>query len=197
MSIGSIMTFCFNKMLLAFTPTATAVFGVYFKLNSLFFMPVFGLNTAIIPIVAYNFGAKNPKRIKETHRLAAIVATGFMIVGIVTFQLIPRRLLQMFDASQDMLSIGILALRVISIGFLFAGYCIITSGAFQALGNGFYSLITSLTRQLVLLVPIAFLLSSLWGLNAIWWSFPIAEGLTFLLTIALYKRLYRLKIENL
>lgn len=197
MSIGSIMTFCFNKMLLVYTPTATAVFGVYFKLNSLFFMPVFGLNTAIIPIVAYNFGARNPKRIKETYKIAAVVATFFMFIGIILFQFTPEWLLRRFDASADMLSIGTLALRIISVGFLFSGYCIITSGVFQALGKGLYSLIISLTRQLVLLVPIAFLLSSFWGLNAIWWSFPIAEGLTFVVTLVLFRRLYRLKLANL
>lgn len=196
-AIGSVMTFGFNKILLMFTPTATAVFGVYFKLNSFVFMPVFGLNNGMVPIIAYNYGARNKKRIVETMRLSVIVAVCLMLVGLAAFMAVPDKLLGFFSASEEMLAIGIPALRIISLSFLFAGYCIIIGSVFQALGNGIYSLWVSLARQLFVLLPSAYLLAVLCGLDYIWWSFPIAEIASVALTTILLRRIYKEKISHL
>jgi putative MATE family efflux protein len=197
MAIGSVMTFGFNKILLMFSSTAAAVFGVYFKLNSFVFMPVFGLNNGMIPIIAYNYGARNKKRITETIKLSICLAVGIMLVGVLLFQFIPQDLLLLFNASSDMLSIGVPALRIISVSFAFAGYCIIVSSVFQALGNGVYSLWISIARQLVTLLPIAYLFAMVFGLHAVWWSFPLAEIVSVLLSSLLFKRIYRMKIKPL
>lgn len=187
-SIGSIMTFALNKILMAFTSTATAVFGVYFKLQSFIFMPVFGLNNGMVPILAYNYGAKKRDRIHKTIQLSVIYAVGLMLIGLAVFQLIPDVLLRMFNASPDMLSIGRTALRIISISFLFAGFCIVASSVFQALGKSMYSLFTSVARQLVIIVPVAYLLSLTGNLSAVWWSFPIAEIASMVLSVIFLKR---------
>ncbi len=155
-SIGSVMVLGMNKILLMFSSTATAVFGVYFKLQSFVFMPVFGLNNGMIPIVAYNYGAGHKKRITDTIKLSVAIAVGIMLVGLVIFQLIPGELLRLFDASDHMLEIGVPALRIISISFIFAGYCIILGSVFQALGDGVYSLIVSVARQLFVILPVAY-----------------------------------------
>ncbi len=191
------MTFGMNKILLMFSSTAAAVFGVYFKLNSFIFMPVFGLNNGMIPIIAFNYGARNKKRIMETLRLATIAAISMMAVGLLIFQAFPGPLLRLFDASDNMLEIGIPALRIISTSFLFAGYCICIGSVFQALGNGFYSLIVSVARQLLALLPIAYALAMLFGLNAIWWSYPLAELVSLATTTFLLIRIYRKKIAPL
>lgn len=175
MSIGSLMTFCMNKILIGFTATAAAVFGVYFKLQSFIFMPVFGLNNGMVPIIAFNYGANNRDRVVSTAKLAIMYAVGLMFLGFLAFQFIPDKLLGMFNASESMLSIGDTALRIISISFLFAGFCIVCGSVFQALGNGVYSLIVSIARQLVILIPAAYLLSLTGRLELVWWSFPIAE----------------------
>lgn len=175
MSIGSLMTFCMNKILIGFTATAAAVFGVYFKLQSFIFMPVFGLNNGMVPIIAFNYGANNRDRVVSTAKLAIMYAVGLMFLGFLAFQFIPDKLLGMFNASESMLSIGDTALRIISISFLFAGFCIVCGSVFQALGNGVYSLIVSVARQLVILIPAAYLLSLTGRLELVWWSFPIAE----------------------
>ena len=174
-SIGSVMTYSLNRILNGFTSTAVAVFGVYFKLQSFIFMPVFGLNNAIVPIIAYNFGARRPDRMKKTIKLAVAVAVAIMFTGFLLLQIIPQVFLGFFDASADMLSIGVPALRTISISFLAAGACIIIGSTFQALGKGVYSMCVSISRQLVVLVPVAWLLSKTGNLNAVWWAFPIAE----------------------
>ena len=174
-SIGSVMTYSLNRILNGFTSTAVAVFGVYFKLQSFIFMPVFGLNNAIVPIIAYNFGARRPDRMKKTIKLAVAVAVTIMFTGFLLLQIIPQVFLGMFDASADMLAIGVPALRTISISFLAAGACIIIGSTFQALGKGVYSMIVSISRQLVVLVPVAWLMSRTGNLNAVWWAFPIAE----------------------
>ncbi|MCI9625810.1 MAG: MATE family efflux transporter [Clostridia bacterium] len=174
-SLGSVMTFSLNKILMTFTSTATAVFGVYFKLQSFVFMPVFGLNNGMIPILAYNYGAKKKERIHKTIRLSVIFAMSIMLVGLIVFQMIPGLLLQMFNASPEMLKIGETALRIISICFLFAGFGIVVSSVFQALGKSIYSLLISVARQLVIIIPVAYLLSLTGNLNAVWWSIPIAE----------------------
>ncbi len=174
-SIGSVMTYSMNRILNGFTSTAVAVFGVYFKLQSFIFMPVFGLNNAIVPIIAYNYGARHPDRMKKTIKLAVAVAMSIMFCGFLLMQIIPHVFLGFFDASADMLAIGVPALRTISIAFLAAGACIIIGSTFQALGKGIYSMFVSIARQLVVMVPVAWLLSKTGNLNAVWWSFPIAE----------------------
>lgn len=196
-SIGSVMTFGFNKILLQFTPTATAVFGVYFKLNSFIFMPVFGLNNGMVPIIAYNYGARRKDRIISTIKLSSIAAVCMSLLGLLLFQLIPGPLLGIFNASPDMLAIGIPALRIIGISFLFAGYCIVLGSVFQALGNGIYSMIVSLARQLFAILPVAYLLARIFGLDMVWWSFPIAELVSMALTTYYFRKIYREKISKI
>lgn len=195
-SIGSVMTFGMNKILLMFSSTAAAVFGVYFKLQSFIFMPIFGLNNGMIPIIAYNYGARNKERIKQTAKLSIIMAIGIMFVGLIIFQTCPRFLLAtLFDASDHMLEIGVPALRIISLSFLFAGFCIIAGSVFQALGNGVYSLIVSVARQLLVILPVAYLFAKVFGLSMVWWSIPIAEIVSLTLSAVLLKRIYRLKVD--
>ena len=174
-SISSVMTFFMNRILMAFTSTAAAVFGVYFKLQSFVFMPVFGLNNGMVPIIGYNYGARKPERIHKTIKLAMAYATGIMVIGFAIFQLLPGVLLGFFEASDAMLAIGRPALRIISVSFLLAGVSIICSSSCQAFGFGMYSLYISVARQLVVLVPAAYLLSLSGVLGNVWWSFPIAE----------------------
>ena len=168
-SVGSAMTFGMNKILITFSSTAVAVFGVYFKLNSFVFMPVFGLNNGMVPIVSYNYGAQNKKRLTKTIKLAIMYAVCIMLIGIMLFQFMPDVLLKLFDASDHMLEIGIPALRVISLSFAFAGICIVISSSLQALGHGFLSMMISITRQLVILLPSAYSLAKLVGIHAGWW----------------------------
>lgn len=197
-AIGSVMTFGMNKILLIFSSTAAAVFGVYFKLQSFIFMPVFGLNNAMIPIIAYNYGARNRKRITHTLKLSILIAVCIMLIGFLLFQTTSGFFLRnFFDASDNMLSIGIPALRIISVSFLFAGYNIIVSSLFQALGNGVYSLIVSAARQLVVILPVAYILSVLFGLSMVWWAIPIAEVVSFFMCTGLLKRIYNKKLKNL
>lgn len=174
-AIGSIMTYGMNKILLAFTSTAAAVFGVYFKLQSFIFMPVFGLNNGMVPIVAYNYGAGKKDRLTKTIKLSVTYAVALMVIGFVIFQVFPARLFALFEASETMLDIGVPALRIISISFLLAGISIASSSVFQALGNGVYSMILSMVRQLVVLLPVAYLLSLTGNVVYVWWAFPIAE----------------------
>lgn len=174
-SIASVMTFCMNKILMSFSSTATAVFGVYFKLQSFVFMPVFGLNNGMVPIIAFNYGAKQKQRIMKTMKLAMMYAFGMMLIGLVIFQLCSSMLLEMFNASDAMLSIGVPALRIISISFLFAAFSIISISMLQALGHGIYSMLISVGRQLIVLIPVAYLLSKTGNLNLVWLAFPLAE----------------------
>lgn len=196
-SIGSVMTFGMNKILLMFSSTAAAVFGIYFKLQSFIFMPIFGLNNGMIPIIAYNYGARQKKRIMQTIWLSVAIAMGIMAVGLAVFQLKTASMLNIFDASEHMLEIGIPALRIISLSFIFAGFCIIVGSVFQALGNGVYSLIISVARQLLVILPVAYAFASLFGLHMVWWSIPIAELVSLTLSALLLRRIYRLKIKNL
>lgn len=195
-AIGSVMTFGMNKILLMFSSTAAAVFGVYFKLQSFIFMPVFGLNNGMIPIIAYNYGAKNKKRITQTIKLSILIAVVIMVIGFLIFQIYPETLLrQLFDASDNMISIGVPALKIISLSFLFAGYCIIVGSVFQALGNGMYSLIVSAARQLIVILPAAYIFAKFFGLHMVWWAIPIAEIVSLTLSTLLLERIYRLKIK--
>ena len=196
-SIGSVMTYSMNRILNGFTSTAVAVFGVYFKLQSFIFMPVFGLNNAIVPIIAYNYGARRPDRMKKTIKLACVVAMSIMFTGFLLLQLIPQVFLGFFDASADMLAIGVPALRTISISFLAAGVCIIIGSTFQALGKGIYSMFVSIARQLVVLVPVAWLLSRTGVLRAVWWAFPIAEIMGVLCTTLFFLHLNKTIIKPL
>lgn len=174
-AIGSVMTFTMNNILLKFSEAALNVFGIYFKLQSFIFMPIFGLNNGMIPIIAYNFGAEKKERIYATMKLAAITAVSYMLLGFAAFQIIPGVLLGFFNASAEMLEIGIPALRIISISFMLAGFSIISISTCQALGKSIYSLIVSVARQLVVLLPAAYLLSLSGKVSLVWWSFPIAE----------------------
>lgn len=190
-SIGSIMTYCMNRILIEFSSTATAVFGVYFKLQSFFFMPVFGLNNGITPIIAYNYGAKQRKRMLKTIKLSLIVAFCLTFIGFLSFEAIPQVLLDMFNASEDMLTIGVPALRIIGIHYLIAWFCIVIGTVFQALGKAVFSMIVSIMRQLVVLIPAAYILAKLGGLHAVWWSFPIAEVISLLVTLFFFIKIYR------
>ena len=196
-SIGSVMTYGMNRILMGFSSTAAAVFGVYFKLQSFFFMPVFGLNNGMVPIIAYNYGARKKDRMMKTLRLSITYAVSIMIVGFLVMQIFPAQLFSLFEASEDMLAIGVPALRTISISFLFAGYCIIVGSMFQALGNGILSMIVSIARQLVVLLPVAYLLSLSGNLNLIWLSFPIAEIASLTLSSIFLYRIYQKVIKPL
>ena len=194
------MVFGMNQILIAFTSTATAVFGVYFKLQSFVFMPVFGLNNGMVPIVAYNYGARRPDRIKQTIKLSVIYAVSIMFIGLLIFQFLPNVLLDLFRSEQDtgdMLTIGVPALRIISLSFLFAGFAIVCSSVFQALGHGVLSLVVSVVRQLMVLLPVAFLLSRIGGLAVVWWAFPIAELFSVGLSALFLRRVYRKEIHPL
>ena len=188
-SIGSVMTFGMNTILIGFSTTATAVFGVYFKLQSFVFMPVFGLNNGMIPIIAYNLGARQSKRMFDTIKLAMIYATGMMLIGVILFESIPQILLGFFNASKAMIQIGTPALRIIAIHFLSAGYSIVCSALFQAVGKGTYSLLTSLIRQLFVLLPCAYLLSLTGNIHLIWLCFPLAEIVSATTSTILFKKM--------
>lgn len=182
-SIGSVMTFTMNKILIAFTTTATAVFGSYFKLQSFVFMPIFGLNNGMVPIIAYNYGARRYDRVKKTITLSIVSAVTIMFIGLLAFELIPHVLLSFFNASDDMLKIGVPALRIIGTHYIFAGFCIIAGSVCQAIGKPVYSLIVSVCRQLVVLLPAAWLLSLTGRLELVWFAFPIAECISLVLSI--------------
>ena len=190
-AIGSVMTFGMNLILVGFSSTAVAVFGVYFKLQSFVFMPVFGLNNGMVPIIAYNYGAKRKDRVLHTIFLSMAAAITIMVLGFAVVQVMPDRLLMLFEASETMLAIGVPALRAISWSFLFAGFCIVGSSVFQALGNGVYSMVMSIGRQLVVLLPSAWVLAKLGGLNAVWYSFMIAEVVSVFLCIYYLRRINR------
>lgn len=194
-AIGSVMTYGMNKILLGFTNTAAAVFGAYFKLQSFIYMPVFGLNNGMVPIVAYNYGAGKKDRLIKTVKLSILYAVALMFIGFAVFQIFPSQLLLLFDASDTMLSIGIPALRIISCSFLLAGFCIICGTMFQALGNGVYSMIVSIARQLVVLLPAAYLLSLTGDVTYVWFAFPIAElvslGVSVFFLVCIYNKVIK------
>lgn len=196
-SIVSIMTFGMNKILIMFSETAVSVLGIYFKLQSFIFMPIFGLNNGVIPIVAYNYGAGHKRRIMDTIKLSTFIAVGIMLIGLIIFQVFPEGLLKLFNASDHMLEVGVPALRIISTSFLFAGYCIILGSVFQALGNGVYSLIVSVARQPLCILPLAYVFARVAGLHAVWYSFPLAELISVTLTTILFRRIYVKKLKNL
>ena len=197
-SIGSVLNFSMNQILLGFKAvgeTAAGVFGIYYKLQSFFFMPLFGINNATISIIAFNYGAKKPDRIIKTLKIATGIALGLMFAGLLAFQFIPQVLLGLFNPSDAFLEIGCSALRIISIHFPVAAICIVFSSSFQALGNGIYSTITSLCRQLIALLPAAYLLSLSGNLNDVWWSFPIAEVVSLAASLFFFVKIFREKVK--
>lgn len=196
-SISSIMTFGMNLILISFSSTAVAVFNVYFKLQSFVFMPVFGLNNGLVPIVSYNYGARKKKRLIDAVRFGSLLAVGIMLVGLAIIQLFPAPILGIFEASADMLRIGVPALRIISLCFVFAGFNVICSSTFQALGNGVLSMIISIVRQLVVLLPAAFLLSFSGNLDLVWLAFPIAEVAAVCLSVLFLRHTYRTTVAAL
>jgi putative MATE family efflux protein len=193
--IGSIMTFGMNQILQGFNETATSVFGIYFKLQSFFFMPLFGINNATISIIAFNYGARKPQRIVKTLKLASAAALSVMIIGLLAFQFVPDVLLGLFNPTDEFLVMGRAALRTISWSFPIAAVCISLGASFQALGNGIYSTIISLGRQLVVLLPAAYLLSLTGEVTNVWLAWPIAEIASLVVTILLFLRIYRQKIK--
>ncbi len=198
MAIGSVMNFGMNQIFLSFDAygeTPAAVFGIYFKLQSFFFMPVFGLNNASISIIAYNFGARAPERITKTLKCAVMGAMTTMLLGLAAFQLVPELLLNIFDPTDDFRSMGVHALRIVSLHFPLAAVGIALGSSFQALGNGIYSTITSLCRQLVVLLPAAYLLSLSGDVYAVWWAFPIAEVVSMALSLFFFFRIYKRHIK--
>ena len=187
-AVGSVMNYGMNQILIGFTSTATAVFGAYYKLQSFIFMPVFGLNNGMIPIIAYNYGAGRKERVVKTIKSSVILAVCIMLAGLAVMQVFPAQLLAIFNASENMLAIGVTALRLISLSFVFAGYCIVMGSVFQALGNGVYSMTTSIVRQLIVLLPVAYLFSLTGNINLVWLAFPIAELFSLALsTVFLFK----------
>ena len=196
-SIGSVMVFCLNKILIVFSSTAVAVFGVYFKLQSFVFMPVFGLNNGLIPIMAYNYGAKKKDRMIKTIKCGLLIAFSIMSVGMVVFELFPDAILALFEASDNMLAMGKVALRTIAIHFPVAAICIVLGSAFQALGNAVYSMFVSIARQLVVLIPVAYALSKLGNVNYVWWCFPIAEIMSLTITVIFFIKLKREVIDKI
>ena len=189
--IGSVMVFIFNRILLGFTTTATAVFGAYFKLQSFIFMPIFGLNSGMVPIVAFNYGARKPDRLKKTIKLSLIMAMAIMALGTAAFEIFPAALLSFFNPSQEMLEIGVPAMRIIGTHFVLAGFCIPAISVCQAIGNPFYSLIASGCRQLVVLLPAAWLLAQTGNLNLVWLAFPIAELVSLVMAAIFLKKTLR------
>ena len=197
-SIGSVMTFLMNQILIAFSSTAVAVFGVYFKLQSFVFMPVFGLTNGTVPIVAYNFGARKGERMKKTIQYSVYAAIAIMICGALIFQAIPDKLLMLFDASDEMLRVGVPALRIISLSFPLAGFGIGAGAVFQALGFSVYSMVISLIRQLVVLIPCAYLISMLTGdVTGVWWAFVVAEVVSLTVSALYLRRVNRNVIQTL
>ena len=196
-SIASVMTFGMNKILIVFSSTATAVFGVYFKLQSFVFMPIFGLNNGIVPMIAYNYGARKPDRMRTIFKLGNIYSLCIMLAGTLLFYLGAEWLLSLFSASEQMLVIGIPALRTISLAFVLAGFNIICSSMFQALGHGMQSLWISVIRQLIILLPAAFVFANWKGLYAVWWAFPLAEIVAFILSNVFIRHIFRAEIEPL
>ena len=195
--VGSFMNFGMNQILQGFTETATGVFGIYFKLQSFFFMPLFGINNATISIIAYNYGARKPERMVKTLKLAVCAAVCLMICGFAVFQLLPEVLLNLFNPSETFMEMGKACLRTISYSFPVAAVCISLGASFQALGNGIYSTITSLGRQMVVLLPAAYLLSLSGNVNLVWLAYPIAEIASLALTLLFFRRIYRQKIKPL
>lgn len=196
-SIGSLMVFLLNRILISFTETATAVFGVYFKLQSFVFMPVFGLNNGMVPIISYNYGAGKRERITKTIKLSLMYSFIIMSLGLIIIQLIPDKIFMLFNATEQTQAMGVVALRIISTHFPLAAFAIILSSVFQSLGKAVYSMVISIARQLVVLIPAAYLLSLSKTVDAVWWSFPIAEVASLTLCVIFYIDIYKKLIKKI
>jgi putative MATE family efflux protein len=200
MGIGSVMNFGMNQIFLGFKDygeTAAGVFGIYFKLQSFVLMPLFGINNAAISIIAFNYGARQPKRITGTLKFSLGGAMTIMLTGLAVFQLLPQTLLGIFNPSDDFLALGISALRIVSLIFPLAAIGIALGASFQALGKGIYSTITSLCRQLIALLPVAYLLSLSGDVHLVWWAFPIAELVSVTVTLILFAKIYKQRVKPL
>ena len=196
-AVPSVLIFGLNQILVSFSETATAVYGVWFKLQGFAFLPIIGMNNGVVPIVAYNYGARKPDRIVKTVKLAITVALCIMAVAIVLFQAVPDKLLGIFQASPDMLAIGVPALRTLSLCFIVGGFTIVSSSLFQALGKGLMSMSIAVFRQLVLVLPLAYVFSLSGNLNMVWWAFPVAEVLAGILTAYYLRKIYQRVIRPL
>lgn len=196
-SVGSIMNMAMNMILMGFTSTATAVFGVYFKLQSFAIMPVLGLSNAMIPIVAFNYGARKRSRIDQTVKYSMISAEIFLVIVAMVFLFLPQLLLKLFSASDNMIAMGIPALRTMGLNFFICGICICAGSVFQALGNGVYSLIVSVMRQLVVLIPVAWLMSLTGNLELVWLSFPFAELMSLAVSLFFLRRIFNSKLASI
>lgn len=196
-AIGSVMNYIMNRVLIGFTSTAVAVFGVYYKMQSFIFMPIFGLNGGMVPIIAYNYGAKRRDRLMKTWKLALVYAIGIMTIGTILFETIPGLMFKLFSASPEMMDIGITAFREIGVHFPVAGFCIITGTLFQSLGKSTYSMIVSIMRQVVVLIPAILILASFGNVNLVWWAFPIAEVMSAAATALFYGILYKKIISKI
>ena len=196
-SIGSVMIIFYNKILVDFSTTAVAVLGVYFKIQSFVFMPVFGLNQGAMPIMGYNYGARDKDRLMQAYKEALKIAVIVMAFGVLIFQLIPSQLLQMFQASDEMLQIGVPALRIISLCFIPAAFGIITGTLFQGTGHGMYSLLCSVIRQIIGILPLAYILIRIGGVTLSWASFPLAEILGLAYSAIMLRHLYKKEIVNM
>lgn len=196
-SIGSVMVYGLNRILIVFSSTAVAVFGVYFKLQSFVFMPVFGLNNGTIPIISYNYGARKKDRLMETYKFGCVLALAIMSIGTLIFEFLPDKLFMLFSASDTMFQMGCIALRIIAIHFPIAAVCIVTGALFQSLGKAVYSMINSIMRQIVVLLPAAYLLALTGNVNNVWWAFPIAEIMSGIVTAMFFVKTYRTIIKNL
>ena len=207
-SIGSVMNIMFNKILYSFTAVVEGVgktvgtlaqnaFGAYFKLQSFIFMPIFGLNNGIVPIVAYNYGAQKRRRMLGTAKLGILYAVGYMVIGLIVFQLLPDTLLSFFNMQAEEIAVGVPCLRTISLSFILAGFCIIIGSVFQALGKSIFSMFVSITRQLVVLIPAAYLLAKLGSVDYVWWAFPIAEVASAIISAIFFIRLYKTVISKI
>ncbi len=197
MAIGSLMTYFMNLILGGFSSTAQAVFGIYFRLQSFFFMPVFGLNNALIPVLAYNFGAKRKDRIMEALKFTVVVAVCIMLTGTATFMAIPKQLLLIFEASEEMLAIGVTALRIIGLNYPMAAVAIVLGSVFQAFAKSQYSFFTSVARQLVVLIPVAWLLAQTGVISNVWWAFPISEVVSLAVTFVFFKKVKKEVVDPL
>ncbi len=196
-SISTVMTSALNGILIAFSTTAVSVFSVYFKLQSFMFMPIFGLSSGMVPIIAYNYGAGKRKRITDTVKIGAVIGVVIMLFGTLVFNLFPRWLLSLFSATDEMYRLGIPALRIVSLSFVSASLSIALSASFQATGFGIGTMITSILRQLVVLIPAAYILSLLYGLDGVWWAFPVAEFCGLIISVLFYIYVYRKRIKPL
>ena len=190
-SITSFLTVGMNLILKKFSEDAITVFGVYFKLNSFVFMPVFGLNNGMVPILSYNYGAKKHDRIIKTVRLGMSCAVIYMLAGLAVFEIMPDKLLMIFSASENVMNIGVTALRIIGLSFIFAGIGIVSSTVFQSIGNPLHSLLISVLRQLVIILPVAYLLSLTGSVSNVWWSYPIAEVASFILSVFFLRKTFK------